>query len=196
MTHVKLEKIRIVLFVPFTLLYFLKQEFHTRGLPMELGAQDVSPYPEGAYTGEESARMIKELAQWVLIGHSERRKYFHETDAELALEVEQAKLSGLSVMYCVSEAGMPVPKGVDAIAYEPSWAIGTGKTETSEHANEILQKLLETSGVGRGLYGGSVTAQNVGQFVSQPAISGVLVGGASLDLQSFIDIIRAASSIG
>ena len=110
--------------------------------------------------------------------------------------MEQAKLSGLSVMYCVSEAGMPVPKGVDAIAYEPSWAIGTGKTETSEHANEILQKLLETSGVGRGLYGGSVTAQNVGQFVSQPAISGVLVGGASLDLQSFIDIIRAASSIG
>lgn len=189
------ERMSIVLFVPFTVLSDIRKEIQARNLSLVLGVQDVSPYPEGAYTGEESARMVKELADWVLVGHSERRTHFHESDAELASEVRQAKSAGLSVMYCVSDEEMKVPAGVDAIAYEPTWAIGTGKTETPQHAGEILQKLTQRNGIGYGLYGGSVTAQNVGQFISQPGVTGVLVGGASLDPRSFADIVKEASSL-
>jgi triosephosphate isomerase len=157
-----------------------------------LGAQDVSAFGDGAYTGEVSARQIKELADWVIIGHSERRKYFSETDELLAKKEEQAKSAGLKIIYCVPNDSTDIPKGVDVVAYEPVWAIGTGKSDTPENANAVIATIKATSQVPVVLYGGSVTAANVASFVGQPSIDGVLAGGASLDPVTFSDLIGNA----
>ncbi len=197
----------IVLCVPFTLLYLLKQEIERLHLPLELGAQDVSPFADGAYTGEVSARQIKELASWVIIGHSERRKYFGETDEILSQKVIHAKSVGLSVLYCVPDDVTIVPGMVDAVAYEPVWAIGTGKSDTPENANSVIraikakcvpdsrnQKFPDSGNLNVPLviYGGSVTSENVASFIAQPAVDGVLPGGASMDPVKFANLIKNA----
>jgi triosephosphate isomerase len=176
----------IVLCVPFTVLRVMK------GKTFGLGAQDVSPFPEGAYTGEVSARQVHEFADWVIIGHSERRKHFGETDELLAKKAEQAKTVGLKIIYCVPDDQTVIPKNIDVVAYEPVWAIGTGKSDTPENANAVILNIKATSQVSVVLYGGSVTADNVASFVSQPAIDGILVGGASLDPEKFSALIANA----
>lgn len=181
--------ITVVLCVPFTLLPFLAAEKP----PFSLGAQNVSPFGEGAYTGEVSARQIKEFADWVIIGHSERRSNLGETDELLAKKVEQAKSVGLKIIYCVPDDNTVIPKGVDVVAYEPTWAIGTGKTDTPGNANSVIANIKAKSQVPTIIYGGSVTAANVASFVVQPAIDGVLPGGASLDPEKFANLISAAA---
>ncbi len=183
----------VVVCAPFTDLYPLHQVVIEHSLKLSLGAQDVSPFSEGAYTGEESGKMLKELVDWVIVGHSERRKYMHEDDTELAAEVKQAKAAGLKVVYCVSDETMAIPEGVDVIGYEPLWAIGTGKTDSPENANSVIQKLKDKSHVALAVYGGSITADNVHAFVQQSAIDGVLVGGASLDPEKFETLIKKAT---
>ncbi len=178
----------IVLCVPCTLLNFLKAE-----LPIALGAQNVSPFPDGAYTGEVSAKMIKELADWVIIGHSERRKYFGETDEVLKEKVVRAKEVGLKIIYCVSDDKTAVPDGIDVVAYEPVWAIGTGKTDTPDNANHVIEMIKKKSRVTTVIYGGSVTPDNVASFVRELSIDGVLPGGASLHPEIFFQLISAAS---
>ncbi|MEK9143540.1 MAG: triose-phosphate isomerase family protein [Patescibacteria group bacterium] len=192
MLNAKWENATVVLCVPFTLLYPLKQEIDRLQLPIELGAQDVSPFPDGAYTGEVSARQIKELSDWVIIGHSERRKYFGETDEILAQKVDQAKSAGLHIIYCVPDKETTVPPGVDAVAYEPMWAIGTGKSDTPENAGEVIRGIKVKTNIPVVIYGGSVTQENVASFVSQEAIDGVLPGGASLDPEKFANLIKNA----
>lgn len=180
------KNISIVLCVPFTVLDF----FHNQ---ITLAAQDVSPFETGAYTGEISAEQIKEFADWVLIGHSERRKYFLEDDRLLTQKVERAKEKGLSVIYCVSDDSMKIPGNVDVVAYEPTWAIGTGKSDSPENANAVCT-MIKKQFQGRVIYGGSVTDENVKNFVNQSAIDGVLPGGASLNPEKFVDLIQAAQS--
>jgi triosephosphate isomerase len=184
--------ITVVLCVPFTLLYTVKEKIRGYSLPFMLGAQNVSPFPEGAETGEESARMVHDLADWVIIGHSERRKNFSETDEILAKKVEQAKGAGLKIIYCVPDDSTGIPSGVDVVAYEPVWAIGTGKTDTPENANSVITNIKAKSQVPTVIYGGSVTAANVASFVSQPAIDGVLPGGESLDPEKFAALLMNA----
>ncbi len=179
-----------VVCAPYTSLYALKNELRENSLPVKLAAQDISEHDEGAYTGEISAQMIKELADWVVVGHSERRKYYHETDEELTLKVKEAKSVKLKVIYCVSDADMPVPEGVDVIAYEPIWAIGTGKTDTPENAESVIKTIKEKTHVPLAVYGGSVKPENIASFVKKDAIDGVLPGGASLEPKSFADMIR------
>jgi len=186
---------QLVVCVPFSDLYAMKQLKDSLHLPFSLGAQDVSPFPEGAYTGEVSARMVKDLADWVLIGHSERRRYFHETDEELVKETEQAKEAGLQIIYCVPDSETHIPQGVDVGAYEPVWAVGTGKTDIPENANAIISQIKQKTNTPAVLYGGSVTPENVAQFTSQSAIDGVLVGGASLDPVKFLHLIQSATSL-
>lgn len=182
----KLEtQAQVILFVPFTLLYPLKQEIDRLQIPIELGAQDVSAFGAGAYTGAVNAKQIKELAGWVIIGHSERRKYFGETDAVLAQKVVQAKEAGLNIIYCVSDDTIVIPKFVDAVAYEPVWAIDTGKAESPENANAVIARIKAKTQIAMVLYGGSVMPDNAASFLVQPAIDGVLVGGASLDAEKF-----------
>jgi len=187
-SNIQWRNATVVLCVPYTLLYPLKQEIDRLQIPIQLGAQDVSPFPDGAYTGEVSARQVREFAEWVIIGHSERRQHFGEADAMLAQKVDQAKKEGLKIIYCVQDEHIVVPQGIDVIAYEPVWAIGTGKSDTPENAQHVIAAM----NAGIRLYGGSVTPENIRSYVEQPAIDGVLVGGASLDPEKFISLITNA----
>jgi triosephosphate isomerase len=167
---------------------------------------------EGAFTGEVSAPMLQELGVYgTLVGHSERRQWFGETDETVARRVRTALEQGLHVIACVGESEAEREAGeTDAvlrrqvgaleadenlvIAYEPVWAIGTGKTATpamAQQAHETIKSMLDLPV----LYGGSVKPDNAAELMSQPAVDGALVGGASLDVASFAAICRAAASV-
>ncbi len=181
----------IIIAAPFTLLSFLKETIAAAKLPLQLSAQNVSPFDDGAYTGEVSSRQVKELADWVIIGHSERRKHFSETDEVLFRKAERAKTAGLRVIYCVPDEKTELPKiSVDVVAYEPVWAIGSGKADSPENANGVIASIKQRTS-SMVIYGGSVTSENVASFVGQPAIDGVLPGGASLDPHTFAALIEA-----
>jgi len=172
-------------------------------------AQNVHWAPEGAFTGEISAQMLVELGvRGAIVGHSERRQLFDETDETVRLRCEAALEAGLGVIACVGEteaereAGetdtvlrrqvAAVPRH-DAlvIAYEPIWAIGTGRTATPELAQEA-HALIKSLHPTRVLYGGSVKPENAAELLAQPDVDGALVGGASLDPDSLAAICRAA----
>ena len=192
-----------------------------------IGAQTVASYDEGAYTGEVSAPMISDAGCGaVLIGHSERREYFGESEQDFVLKVEKALNAGLQVVYCVGEtldqrkAGSqqdvvrkqldPVLKSIDAdqiqnvsIAYEPVWAIGTGETATPDQAQEMHAFIREWIGNAIGediaaqtriLYGGSMKPANAKELLDQPDVDGGLIGGASLQVESFTEILNHALS--
>ncbi len=181
----------IVLCAPFTALDLLQRQIKDLKFPVGLGAQDISPFAPGAYTGEVNGLQIKELADWVIIGHSERRQNFGETEEMLRQKVTQAKSAGLKIIYCVPDQASAVPENVDMVAYEPIWAIGTGKSDTPENANQVISTIKQKTPVRRVIYGGSVTPENVVSFVSAPAIDGVLPGGASLDPLKFSNLIAS-----
>ena len=185
----------IVVCAPFTLLLPLREKIAGLALPITVGAQDVSPFGPGAFTGEVNAAQIKEFADWVIIGHSERRQNFSEGEAMLAQKVNQAKQAGLKVIYCVQDETTPVPEGVEVVAYEPPTAIGTGRPDTPENANGVASAIRQKfPHVARVLYGGSVKPENVGAYVAQEFIDGVLVGGASLTPDSWFKLVVAARS--
>ena len=189
--------LEIVVCPPFTLLYPLKAVVSSLSSVVHLGAQDVSPFPDGAYTGEVSARMLKDLGvTYVMIGHSERRKYFNENEQILANKVRESLDIGLVPIFCVQGKTTPVPDGVSIILYEPLTAIGTGQAGSPQDANEVAKVLKEISGRETMiLYGGSVTPENVVNFCQQEFIGGVAVGGVSLDPLEFIQIIDNVSKI-
>jgi len=191
------KNLEIILCPPFTLLYSLKLLITNYQLPIILGAQDVSPFPDGAYTGEVSARMLKDLGvEYVIIGHSERRRYFKEGDQVLENKVREVIDFGLIPIFCVQNSTDPVPRGVKIVAYEPVFAIGTGSPDTPENAEkqaEIIKNILGQEIIV--LYGGSVNEENVAIFCQQKDLSGVLIGGASLDPEKFIKIINYATKI-
>lgn len=193
--NAKWQSTTIVLFVPFTFLAQAKYFIEQMKLPIGLGAQDVSAFGAGAFTGAVNALQIKELAQWVIVGHSERRKYFGEIDDVLAQKVSRANEAGLKIIYCVPDAYTVIPAGVDIVAYEPVWAIGTGKSDTPENANTVIGAIKKIHGIKTVIYGGSVTDLNVASFIHQADINGVLPGGASLDPEKFYQLIHQASSI-
>jgi triosephosphate isomerase len=180
------------------------------GTEIAVAAQNVHWEPEGAFTGEVSAPMLKELGVYgAIVGHSERRQHFGETDGTVAMRARAALAAGLFVIACVGETEAEREAGATedvlrrqvsvleaddnlVIAYEPVWAIGTGKTATPELAQEahaFVRSLLDVPV----LYGGSVKPENAGELLAQPDVDGALVGGASLDVDSFEAICRAAS---
>lgn len=186
----------------------------------EFGVQNVHWEPEGALTGETSAEMAKEAgAVLALVGHSERRHVFGETDAQVARKTQAALRAGLVPVVCVGErleerragrleetlrrqVGACAPHLEGArdwiVAYEPVWAIGTGETATPEDAAEahaIVRDALGDAGSGPVLYGGSVKPANAAELLSVPGVDGVLVGGASLDPREFADIVDAAAGL-
>jgi triosephosphate isomerase len=196
-----------------------------KGSSIRLGAQNLYFEEKGAYTGEISPLMLAELCDFVIIGHSERRQYFHETNELVNKKVRAALKAGLKSILCVGEkleeneagrtreviseqiifslAGIDFSDGL-TVAYEPVWAIGTGRAATGKQANEtigfIRQSLakLQSEKVAqeiRILYGGSVTADNVNEFMEQSEIDGALVGGASLKADQFLSITKQASEI-
>lgn len=188
-----------------------------------LGAQDVSQHESGAYTGDVSAAMLKELgARYVIVGHSERRQYQGETDAQVAVKAQRALAAGLTPIVCVGETLREREQGETesvvsrqlsaviqlngerladlVVAYEPVWAIGTGRTATPEQTQTVHAALrallaaadLQAAGV-RILYGGSMNAGNAAELLAQPDIDGGLIGGASLKARDFLKIIETAS---
>ncbi|MCL4382230.1 MAG: triose-phosphate isomerase [Patescibacteria group bacterium] len=189
--------LEVVLCPPFTLLAGLKLKIENLKLKIVLGAQDVSPFPDGAYTGEISARMLKDLGlEYVIIGHSERRKYFQEDDQLLANKVKEALDVGLTPIFCVQEKMTPVPEGVKIILYEPVGAIETGQADNPESADlvgKFIKQRLDGEVVV--LYGGSVTSENVASFCRLENLDGVAIGGASLDANKFIEILKNVAQI-
>ena len=162
-------------------------------MPVKLGAQNISPFAQGAYTGEINAAQAREFAEYVLIGHSERRTHFSETDAMLVAKVKQALSVGLEPIFCIQNAQTAIPDGVTIVAYEPVEAIGSGHPDTPEDAEAVSQAVKATyPSVQTVLYGGSVKANNVQDFTSVSSIDGVLVGGASLDAEQWGKIITNA----
>lgn len=193
--------------------------------PLKLGIQNIFPSDNGAFTGEISAPMAKEVGcEYVLVGHSERRKLFHENEKFIAEKFHQAKVHGMIPVLCVGEtleerqAGQTLsiiqgqlnaildsglrPFQKAMIAYEPVWAIGTGKTATPTEAQDVHQFIRQTvknhSDIDANhltlLYGGSVNAENAQSLFAMPDIDGALVGGASLDAKNFLEIIKCINS--
>jgi len=198
------------------------------GSDIGLGAQNMHWEESGAFTGEIAPPMVAELCDYVIIGHSERRAYFGETDTTVNRKVEAALVHSLTPIVCVGEtldeneagrtaevvarqvrdglAGISLDRGDDVplvIAYEPVWAIGTGRAATAEGANAVLAEVIRpaladlfgepVSQLIRILYGGSVKGSNAAEFFDQPEIDGALVGGASLKAAEFLLIAQAAA---
>jgi triosephosphate isomerase len=213
--------VEVVFGPPFTALGTVKELL--QGTPFGLAAQDLYWKEEGAFTGEISSLMLKDVGcDYVIIGHSERREYFGETDATVNQKAKAAVAAGLKPIICVGEtlpqreagetealikrqteaalAGLdPVAIPQTVIAYEPIWAIGTGKSSTGADANQVIGLIRQTVAQMFGKtaadqlriqYGGSVKPENIKEFLDQPEIDGALVGGASLKTESFVKIVR------
>ena len=211
----------VVVFPPFTDIRSVQTLMDADKLELGLGAQDLSKFDSGAYTGEISGAFLKKLdVKYVLIGHSERRTYHNENDETVQAKTAAAFRHGIVPIICVGEtleelesegqSAVPVRQTLAAlaghdklndfvIAYEPVWAIGTGKVATPEEAAAVCGKIREAIAAEHGpeiadatriLYGGSVKANNVAGFLRSNEVDGVLVGGASLDAEEFSGIAR------
>jgi triosephosphate isomerase (TIM) len=223
LTEQQLTDVEVAVLPPFTALRSVQTAVDGDKILLKYGAQDLSPHAGGAYTGDISGGMLAKLGcTYVVVGHSERRQYHHEDDALVNAKTKAAFAAGLTPILCVGEGlsvredGEHVPHctgqlvaGLDGlkaeqvqqvvIAYEPIWAIGTGKTATPDDAQEVCgairARLSEAYGVETGAavriqYGGSVKASNIAAIMAQPDIDGALVGGASLDAEEFASICR------
>lgn len=185
------DYLRVVVCPTFSSLSEVKQAVTVGNFPLLVGSQDLSPYDVGAYTGEESASLLKELVSLAILGHSERRENFKESDEMVAKKAEQALANGIIPLLCVQSSDTPVPSDCKLIAYEPIFAIGTGNPDTPENANDVATLLREKYGMDlEMLYGGGVTSENIKYFISQKNISGVLIGKASLDALEFIRMVK------
>ncbi|MCL5433159.1 MAG: triose-phosphate isomerase [Patescibacteria group bacterium] len=159
---------------------------------IRLGAQDISKFDEGAYTGEVNGKQIREFAEYVIIGHSERRQNFSENEEVVNQKIKQAIKFGLKPILCVQDQNFKIQEKVEIIAYEPVFAIGTNNPDTPENADLVSTKIKENNLSNYIIYGGSVNSKNVNQFTQKPNIDGVLVGNASLDPLEFFEIIKNA----
>ncbi|MFC1990111.1 triose-phosphate isomerase [Chloroflexota bacterium] len=219
----EIKSVEKIICPPFISLVAVKELIKRSSI--KLGAQNLYYEEKGAYTGEIAPLMLADLCEFVIIGHSERRQYFDETDSIVNKKIRAALGVGLKPVLCVgekleeNEAGKTEEvvtgqlkyslDGIDidydkglVVAYEPIWAIGTGKAATGKQSNEtiglIRSQIAQLYSVDlaqnvRILYGGSVTADNIAEFIQQPEIDGALVGGASLKAEQFLSIVRQTS---
>lgn len=189
---------KVILSVPFQLLAIARDEITRRGLSIELAAQDVSPFPMGAYTGEVAADQLKEFGvTYCIVGHSERRRYLGETDELVSKKIEMLKLAGITPILCVSEESVDSQLSLLGssserliVAYEPIGSIGNGKNQSVDIVSNFVKKvrgLLAESSV---IYGGSVDEMNIDEYLL--VAEGALVGTASLDATQFAKVLAAA----
>ena len=230
--NIKLTDTKVIIAVPFPYLYQANQivnkpthNNNNSSNNIMIAAQNIHTESKGAYTGEVSAEMLHDLnIPYVIIGHSERRQYFGETNETITKKIEQASNKDINVVFCIGETvdERETNKTFDVIkeqlsilkqfntlskiiiAYEPVWAIGTGLTATSQQAQEVHsfirewikenfnKDIAETATI---IYGGSIKPENIAELINQPDIDGGLVGGASLSLQKFIDIINVKTKV-
>lgn len=220
------DHVDVAVLPPFTDIRSVQTLIDGDGLGLVHGAQDLSPHDSGAYTGDVSGAMLAKLGcRYVVVGHSERRQVHGETDETVGAKVQAALRHGISPILCVGEdlpvrdagghvvhcsdqlnAGLAGLTGEQVrsvvLAYEPVWAIGTGKVASAEDAQEVCVALRECVRNGHGdevadgirvLYGGSVKAKNVGEIMAGPDVDGALVGGASLDADEFAQLCAVAA---
>jgi triosephosphate isomerase len=220
----RLDAVERVVCPPFVALWPLHERL--AGSPLRLGAQNLYCEEQGAFTGEISPRMLAGVVDYVIVGHSERRHLFGESDELVGRKVRAALAHGLRPILCVGEtlaeneagateavvrrqleSGLAGVESLERVvlAYEPVWAIGTGRPATPEGANAVmglLRRLLAArygeaaAAAVRILYGGSVTPENFPGFLAMPEIDGGLVGGASLKAESFVALVRQAAASG
>lgn len=219
------EKVDIAVLAPFTDLRSIQTVVNGEKMRISYGAQNVSAQEKGAYTGDVSAPMLAKLGcTWVIIGHSERRHYHHETSELVSHKAQIAHQHGIKPIVCVGESldiresgsyldyivdqarqsleGLNAQQLKDTVlAYEPVWAIGTGKAASPQDAQEVCKALREliarladeeTADAVRILYGGSVRTDSIAEIVAQPDVDGGLVGGASLDGEEFAKLAAAS----
>lgn len=196
------NNVEIIIAAPFTVLGELKKAITTldKNDFLHVAAQDVSRFPNGAYTGEVVAEMLRGLVEYVLIGHSERRKYFGETEEIIAEKTKLVLRAGLKPVVCVADEkqaynGYNNYKSYNhynklIFLYEPIGAVGTGQTETPEKVAAMVNKIKHLCPGAKVLYGGSVNADNVLGFWEKTEIDGVGVGKASIDPQEFSKIVE------
>lgn len=183
----------IILCPPFPLLPICFDFIQKHHLTLLLGSQTISSYPEGTYTGEVSARLLKDFVSYTLIGHSERRKFFHETDTDMTAKVQMAKAHNITPILLIGNTEELVPAGVKIVVYEPPGAISSAAGQHPDNPQDVARVadiIATKNSVSYILYGGSVTAQNVATFTQLPEISGVIVGGESLDGKAFAQIAQ------
>jgi len=219
--------VEVAVFPPFTDIRTVQTLLDADKIPFALGAQDLSTKDSGAYTGEISGAFLSKLdVRYVIIGHSERREYHAETDEIVAAKVQAALRHQLVPVICVGETAEDLEKfGASAVpvgqlqvalegvsgdadivvAYEPVWAIGSGKAATPEQAQDVCAKLRDVIADKLGkdaadrtrvLYGGSVKSSNIASFMREPDVDGALVGGASLVVDEFAAIVRYQKHVG
>src|SRR3989344_622723 len=170
----KKDNLKVVICPTFSCLSEIKKIIQVNNWKVMLGSQDLSPYDVGAYTGEESASLLKELIALSILGHFERRKNFAETDEMVTKKVAQALENKIIPLVCVQGIDIPIPDDCKLVAYEPVFAIGTGTPDTPENANNVAKTLREKYDSDlEVLYGGSVHSQNVKGFTDQENIDGV-----------------------
>lgn len=183
----------IIICPPYPFILIFKEalaQFHN----ISIGSQDISQYGAGKYTGEVSAFTLRGLATHALIGHSERRTYFHETDVTVSAKVDQARSMEIAPIVLVRDEHDLIPDGVDMIAYEPVSAIGTGHNMSVDDVIAMKKKLgIDQSHMF--IYGGSATSGNVRDYLSHPEIQGVLPGTSTLDPDEFFSLLERASYI-
>lgn len=191
-SSVNLSNKEIVIAPSFTLLMKCRYLIDQDNLPIKLAAQNVSPFPEGAYTGEVNAKQVRELCEYVIVGHSERKKYFHESESEIENKIAQAKEAGLGVIQCIQDEKSRLHRDADIIAFEPPNSIstfGVGEADSPEDIGRVFESVKEELAGRRILYGGSVDKANVTTYAKIDNCGGFLIGGASLEADSFIDLL-------
>jgi triosephosphate isomerase (TIM) len=189
--NLDLDQKEVIICPSFTQLFSFSSFFSANNINVKLGAQNISPYDEGAYTGEINAKQIKDYAQYVLIGHSERRQNFVETEDVIAKKIILAIKYGLTPILLVQSQEDVIPQGVQIVAYEPVAAIGTGTPDTPENADAVAG-VIKSKNNASVLYGGSITADNIKSFTAKTNLDGVIIGGASLEAEELLKIIQNA----
>lgn len=189
LSKISFENKTIVICPSFMSLQATSLYIKVNNLPISLGAQNISQFGEGAYTGEVNFRQIREFCQYVIIGHSERRKYNHETDSEIFEKTKIAKKEGLKTIVCIQAEETSISQESDFVAYEPVFAIGTGNPDTPGNVEKVFNKIINKRGNTNLVYGGSVNTQNVTNYLKISNLSGFLIATASLDPNNFTDIL-------
>lgn len=191
---INLEQNVFVICPGFTLLDFVNKKVTELQIPVQIGAQNISEFDAGAYTGEVYGAQIKDFATHVIIGHSERKRYNNETDEQVLKKAEQAHKSGLSIIQCVQDGNSAISDLVDIIAYEPPSAIstfGTGVPDDPDDVERVLGVISQKNPGKVLLYGGSVNHDTIGMYDKIENCSGFLVGSASLDASTFLSLSTA-----